>query len=341
MRILVLGGTAWLGGAIVRDAVRRGHEVTALARGSSATPPDGARFVVADRDIPGAYDEVVAEDWDAVIDVARQPGQVRRALAALASRTRHWVFVSTCSVYVPTPVIGDDESAELQPPLDGDVMASMEEYGAAKVACENTVRAVVGEERAFIARVSLIGGPGDASGRSAYWPWRFAHPSNPERAVLVPDAPEVPVQLIDVRDLAAFLVDAGERRLPGTANVAGETLTLAEHLATAQRAAGWSGQLVAADEDWLAERDVDYWAGPRSLPLWLRGDDLALNAHDTTRAESLGLRRRPLEQTLRDILAWADRRREAPELRAGLSDADERALLAELDERYAASASGP
>ncbi|MFW8746084.1 hypothetical protein, partial [Mesorhizobium japonicum] len=96
----------------------------------------------------------------------------------------------------------------------------------------------------------------DASQRSIYWPWRFAHPSNPQGAVLVPDAPGVPTQVVDVRDLAAFLVDAGERRFAGVANVGGETLTFAEHLAAAQRAAGWSGRLVAADEDWLAERGV-------------------------------------------------------------------------------------
>lgn len=332
MRILVLGGTAWLGGEIVREAVRRGHEVTALARGTAGSVPDGAAFVPADRDEVGAYDEVAGRDWDAVIDVARQPGHVRGALVALAERARHWVFVSTCSVYEPGPDLGTDESAPLLRAYRGDLFTDPEQYGAAKVAGEEAVRAAFGDEGAFIARVSLIGGPGDASQRSTYWPWRFAHPSTPEGAVLVPDAPDVLTQVVDVRDLAAFLVDAGERRFAGVANVGGETLTLAEHLSVAQRAAGWSGQLVAADEDWLAERGVDCWAGPRSLPLWLRGDDIALSSHSTARAESLGLRRRPLEQTLRDALAWEDARAAPSGRRAGLVDADELALLADLNE---------
>jgi 2'-hydroxyisoflavone reductase len=335
MRILVLGGTAWLGGEIVREAVRRGHEVTALARGGAGAVPDGAAFVRADRDELGAYDEVAQQEWDAVLDVARQPGHVRGAVAALAERVRHWVFVSTCSVYEPLPDLHADESAPLLRAYEGDLMTDPEQYGAAKVACEEAVRAAFGDDRAFIARVSLIGGPGDASQRSSYWPGRFARPSNPEGRVLVPDAPDVLTQLTDVRDFAAFLVDAAERRHRGVANVGGETLTFAEHLAAAQRAGGWSGALVAADEDWLAEHGVEYWAGPRSLPLWLRGDDIALGSHDTTRAEMLGLRRRPLEETLGDAAAWETARTPPAERRAGLSDADERELLAALDESAA------
>lgn len=331
MRILVLGGTAWLGGEIVREAVRRGHDVTALARGSAGEAPDGAAFVHGDRDELGGYDAVADRDWDAVIDVARQPGHVRGAVAALAERARHWVFVSTCSVYEPLPDLGADESAPLLRAYRGDLFTDPDQYGPAKVACEEAVRAAFGDDRAFIARVSLIGGPGDATGRSTYWPWRFAHPSDGEGSVLVPDAPDVLTQVIDARDLAAFLVDAGERRLEGVANVGGETLTLAEHLDAAQRVAGWSGRLVAADEDWLAEHGVEYWMGPRSLPLWLRGDDLALNSRSTVRAESLGLRRRPLEQTLRDALAWEESRTTTAGRRAGLTDADERELLAELE----------
>jgi nucleoside-diphosphate-sugar epimerase len=327
MRILVLGGTAWLGGEIVREAVRRGHEVTAFARGEAGSVPDGAAFVRGDRDELGAYDEVARADWDAAIDVARQPGHVRGAIASLAERVRHWVFVSTCSVYEPLPDLYTDESAPLLRAYEGELMTDPEQYGPAKVACEEAVRAAFGDDRAFIARVSLIGGPGDWSQRSSYWPARFAHPSNPEGRVLVPDAPDVLTQITDVRDFAAFLVDAAERRHAGTANVTGETLTFAEHLAVAQRIAGWSGQLVAADEDWLADHGVDYWAGPRSLPLWLRGEDIALNSHDSTRAERLGLRRRPLEETLRDAAAWEAERTPPAERRSGLTDDDERALL--------------
>lgn len=99
MRLLVLGGTAWLGGEVVRAALERGFEVTCLARGTSGTQPRGVSWVSADRTRPDAYDAVRTQDWDVVLDVARQPGQVRTAVAALAARTQHWVFVSSGNVY--------------------------------------------------------------------------------------------------------------------------------------------------------------------------------------------------------------------------------------------------
>jgi 2'-hydroxyisoflavone reductase len=327
MRILVLGGTAWLGSLVVADAVSRGHDVTALARGESGAVPAGARFLRADRTAPGAFDEATG-DWDAVIDVARQPGQVRAAVDALAERTTHWVLVSTSSVYSDPAEIGRDESAATFAPLDADVMGDMSEYGPAKVACERLVLDALGEERSHLARVSLIGGPGDRSGRGAYWPWRFAHPSTVDGRVLVPEAAH-PVQLIDVRDLAAWLVDAAETRAPGTANVGGETFTLAEHLAIARQVAGGRSVPVPVDDAWLEAHEVQPWSGPRSLPLWLPAEATGLNSNSTARAEALGLRRRPLSETLADTLAWREAHPDL-QLGAGLTDADELALLAEF-----------
>lgn len=333
MRILVLGGTAWLGSTIVAEAVRRGHEVAALARGESGDVPEGARFIRADRDRDDAYAAVADESWDAVIDLARQPGHARRALAALSDRAGHWVFVSSASVYADETTIGDDESGPVKPPLEGDVMESMETYGEAKSACEQAVLSAVGSERALIARVSLIGGPGDASGRSGYWPRRFALAAAAGTAgrVLIPDTPDVPVQLIDARDLAAFLVTAAERARAGVATVGGPTHTFAEHLEAVRRVTGFSGALEVVGEDWLAEHGVEPWFGPRSLPLWLPAESIALNAHDLSRAASLGLRTRPLDELLADVLAWELARGDDVERRAGLTDADERELLALLD----------
>jgi nucleoside-diphosphate-sugar epimerase len=333
MRLLVLGGTAWLGSLIVADAVARGHEVTALARGESGDLPAGATFVRADRTAPGAFDALIgptpAAQWDAVIDVTRQPGQLRAAVDALADRVAHWVFVSSGSAYRDATIVGGDESMALHEPLDHDVMASMEEYGPAKAACEGILLDAVGPERAHIARVSLIGGPGDWSGRGVYWPWRFAHPSNPAGRVLVPDLPGGLVQLIDARDLAAWTVDAAERRLAAVANVGGATLPLAEHLAIAAAVGGGDATPVPAGEDWLLAHGVDPWMGPRSLPLWLPADSAGLNASDLSLVESFGIVRRPLAETLADTLAWRERHPEL-ELRAGLTDADERELLAQL-----------
>lgn len=328
MRVLILGGTAWLGSHLVTTAAAAGHEVTALARGEAGAVPDGARFVRADRDEPAAYAAVAAETWDAVIDVSRQPGQVRRAVEALSARTGHWVFVSSASVYADGTTVGQDEDAELLPPLDGEVMESMETYGSAKVSCERHVLDGMGAGHALIARASLIGGPGDWSGRSGYWPRRMAMPSNPEGRVLVPDAPDVPVQLLDVRDLAAWLVRAAERGTAGIATAGGPTHTLAEHLEAVRGVSGFTGSWEVAGEDWLAVHDVEPWMGPRSLPLWLPAESIGLNSHDTRRAVELGLRTRPLAETLADTLAWE--LAEPGERRAGLSDADERELLAEL-----------
>jgi nucleoside-diphosphate-sugar epimerase len=310
---------------IVAEAVARGHDVTALARGESGVLPEGAAFVRADRTAPGAFDAVTG-DWDAVIDVTRQPGQLRAAVNALAPRAAHWVFVSSCSAYRDATIVGGDESMPLHEPLDHDVMADMSEYGAAKAACEKLLLDAVGPERAHIARVSLIGGPGDWSGRGVYWPWRFAHPSNPEGRVLVP-AVDGLVQLIDARDLAAWTVDAAERRVAGIANVGGETLPLAEHLRIAREVAGVPTDLVAAGEEWLTAHDVQPWMGPRSLPLWLPADSAGLNSSDTSLAASLGLRRRALAETLADTLDWRERHPEIA-LKAGLTDAEERELLA-------------
>jgi nucleoside-diphosphate-sugar epimerase len=329
MRTLVLGGTAWLGSHVVAAAITAGHDVTALARGEAGPPPDGARFVAGDRDHDDAFGEVRGESWDAVIDVSRQPGQVRRAVDALGARTGHWVFVSSASVYADSTTIGDDESAELLPPLDGDVMETMETYGSAKVACERYVLDGVGADRALVARPSLIGGPGDWSGRTGYWPRRFARPSNPEGRVLVPDAPDVPVQVLDVRDLATWLVAAAERGTAGIANAGGPTHTLGEHLEAVRGVTGFAGAWEVAGEEWLTEHDVQPWMGPRSLPLWLPADSIALNAHDLSRAASLGLRTRPLAETLADTLAWE--LAEPGERRAGLTDDDERELLAARD----------
>jgi nucleoside-diphosphate-sugar epimerase len=331
MRILVLGGTAWLGGEVARTAIDAGHEVTCLARGSAGRAPDGVRLVVADRDHPDAYDEVAAERWDGVIDVSRQPGHVRSALAALAGATRRWVFVSTGNVYASHATVGADESAELLPPLEGDTMATMDDYGAAKVACEQAVLAAVGD-RAVIARSGLIGGPGDESGRTGYWPWRFAHPSNADGAVLVPDAGSLPTSVIDVRDLARFLVDAvADTRISGAYDAVANRCTLAEHLAVAREVAGHTGALAVAPEEWLRAHEVAEWMGPRSLPLWLTDPEWrGFAGRSGARILETGWQPRPLAETLADVLAWEEARPSPGPHGTGLDDDAERELLAAL-----------
>ena len=331
MRMLLLGGTAWLGGAVVAAALGRGDEVTCLARGVSGRVPDGAEVVVADRTRPGAYDDVARRDWDVVLDVSRQPGQVRSAVEALAPRTASWVFVSSGNAYADHRAPGQDEDAPVLPPLEGDVMETMETYGEAKVACEQAVLRGLGPERVLVARVGLIGGPGDVFDRSGYWPLRFARPAADDGAVLVPVAEGLATSLVDVRDLAAWLVDAGRRGEHGTLNATGPAVPLADHLATARQVAGHTGPVVRADEQWLLDRGVQPWMGERSLPLWLTDPDwLGFNARDSSRAHAAGLALRPLAETLADTLAWELEREPPAVRRAGLTDEDERRLLAEL-----------
>lgn len=154
------------------------------------------------RDQPKAYDRVAAEPWDVVVDVSGQPGQVRAATAALIARTGFFVFISTGNVYADHSIPGQDETAPLLLPLAVDVMKSRESYGEAKVACERHVLDAFSPDRTLIVRAGLIGGPGDTSDRTGYWPLRFARPAAPDGSVLVPDAPGECIQVVDVRDLA-------------------------------------------------------------------------------------------------------------------------------------------
>jgi len=322
MRMLVLGGTAWLGGEVVRRAVGEGWAVSCLARGESGTPPAGADLVAADRTEPGAYDEVGRTDWDAVVDVSRQPGQVRSAIAALGDRTGHWSFVSTGNVYADLsgPL---DEDSPLREPVAGDV-AEPEEYGEGKVACERAVNALADH---VIWRAGLIGGPGDPSDRFGYWVSRFALAG--DRPVLVPDIPEQPVQVVDVRDLAAWIVSAAAAGTTGLFNAAGDPVPFGSVLGTAAAVAGSTGERVAVDPQWLLEHDVQHWMGPRSLPLWLPGDALGLAQESVERARAAGFGPRPLEETVAATLEDERARGLARDRRAGLARSDELALLAD------------
>lgn len=327
MKILVLGGTSWLGGEVARAGLDRGHAVTCLARGESGQVPVGATLVSADRHENTAYDRVCDQDWDGVVDVSWQPGFVRRAVSALAARTGTWVYVSSCSVYAAHDAIGADESAAVRPAFAGDD-ATMEAYGAAKVACERIVLDAVGRDKTVIARSGLIGGPGDHTDRTGYWPWRFANPAADDGSVLIPAEQDVSTQVIDVRDLAAWIVRCIEDAASGIFNVSGPATPLAHHLSAARAVARHSGPLVAVTNEWLVTHDVREWSGPRSLPLWLcTAGWEGFAARCTDAAVEAGLVCRPLEQTLSDVLAWEGSRDHGGPRRAGLEPAQERQLI--------------
>lgn len=326
--ILVLGGTAWVSGAVARLALAQGHRVTCLARGSSGDVPDGASLVRADRGEPGAYDGLTDRSWDLVVDVSRQPLHVATAVAALAGRTRHWVFVSTASVYADDSVPGQDESAAVHEPWSGAGLAPPEEYGPAKVACERALlEAFPG---ALVARAGLIVGYGDRSDRFGYWPARFARAGADDEQVLVPP-PSDPCQVVDVADLVAWLLRCGLSGTGGVMNAVGPVRTLGDVVAAARRVTGSRARPVAASGPWLEDQGVEPWMGPESLPLWLPLPQYAGHpTRDRSRAVAAGLGSRPLEETVADALRWEQELGLDRPRAAGLSPAREHELLALL-----------
>lgn len=332
MRVLVLGGSVFLSRQAAVEARDRGHEVTCVTRGLSGAVPDGVRHVDWDRaDEPP--DPLATASFDAVLDVGRIPSHVRRALAVWPRA--HWVFVSTISVYA--------DPATPEPGTDGPLVDGIEEdrdssgveaYAGMKVACERLVAEAA--ERATIVRPGLIVGPGDPTGRFGYWPDRLAEGGQ----VLGPGAPADRVQLIDVRDLAAWLVLLGESGPTGVFDATGPVTAVGDVLASSAAGVGnGAPDIVWPGQDFLLQQGVEPWAGPGALPLWLpRPDYEGMMTHDPGPALRAGLRLRPVSETARDTLAWL--RHEPRATRTGISRAREAELLAAWHEVLEASRPG-
>ena len=327
LRILILGGTGWLGGRLCQESLDRGHEVWCLARGESGPAPEGARLIRADRRSPDGYREVRDQDWDGVIDVSWQPGLVRSALSALRGRARHWIYVSSSSVYASHAERGADESAELLSPTELDEVGPGL-YGQAKVACELACQAEAGSNL-LIARSGLIGGPGDGSDRAGYWVARAAR--DPLGPMLVPDSPHGVTQVIDFRDLAAWLIDCVERRTVGIYDAVGEMVALDDWIELSRRIGGHTGPVVRAAEPWLLAEGVDEFMGPGSLPLWLADPEWSgFCARSGAAAVDAGLVRRPVSDTLSDTLRWEREQGLDRTRNAGISAEREAELLTKL-----------
>ncbi len=322
MRLLILGGTKFLGRHVADEALRHGHELTLFNRG--LTDPDAfpeAERVTGDRD--GGLQALEGRDFDVVIDTSGYlPRVVRASAEALHGHTRLYLFVSTISVYA-----GFGEPVDEGAPLGTLADPSVEEvtgdtYGPLKALCEQAVQDVYGE-RAGIVRPGLIVGPYDPTDRFTYWVRRVADGGE----VLAPGRPERVVQVIDARDLATFLLDLAEGLSGGVYNATGEPVPMGAVLDSCKRTSGADAELTWVDEPFLHEHEVAPWS---DLPAWLPGEDPEYThfmSVSVQRAVDAGLRFRPLDETVHDTLAW--RRAHGPtEATAGLSPERERELLA-------------
>ncbi|HEX8172894.1 MAG TPA: NAD-dependent epimerase/dehydratase family protein [Thermoanaerobaculia bacterium] len=335
MKLLILGGTRFLGYHLAEEARARRHELTLFHRGRHAlAEPRGVETILGDRETDLGL--LQGRRWDAVIDTS---GYLPRTIAASLDVERY-LFVSTVSVYADRGVAGLDESAalarlsaaELQQaesihpsgPISATTYGTM--YGGLKVLCEQRVLEAF-PQRALIVRPGVIVGPYDYTDRMTYWVARIARGGE----VLAPAPPQRQLQLLDARDLARWLIELLERGATGTYNATGPATTMGELLTTALRVARSGATLTWVDEAFLLDAGVVPWV---DLPLWLAEDakphTRGLMAIDSRKAFAAGLRCRPLEETIEDTLRWNQRDRP---LRTGLTAERERELLARWHQR--------
>lgn len=322
MRLLILGGTVFLGRHLVEAAQRQGHEVTLFNRGRHNPDlfPDVEKLR-GDRD--GGLGVLTGGRWDAVIDTCGYVPRVVQASAnLLATAVKHYTFISTISVYESASQRYIDEDSpvgRLADPSIEDVTG--ESYGPLKALCEQAAEAAM-PGRALIVRPGLIVGPHDPTDRFTYWPHRIAQGGQ----VLAPGNPEAPVQIIDVRDLAEWLVRMIAAGETGTFNATGpeQPYTMARFLDKCHDAVESDAQLVWVGQDFLLEQGVEPWS---EVPLWLGGEEEGLLAVSVEKATGRGLTFRPLAETVRATLAWSRTRPGDHEWRAGLDRDKEKSLL--------------
>lgn len=324
MRLLILGGTLFLGRHTVDVARDRGHDVTLFHRGRTNPElfPD-VEHILGDR--TEDVSALAGREWDAVIDTCGYlPRDVRAAAKLLAPAVAHYTFVSTISVYDDASFgPGADESAPVGT-LDDPEHATLtnETYGPLKAVCEQEAEAALPGRVANV-RPGLIVGPHDPSDRFTYWPARIDRGGE----VLAPAPAEQPVQVVDARDLAAFLLDCAEQRIAGVFNATGpsQRLSLGEVLDACRAASGSAASVTYVDTAFLDEHGVGPWM---EMPLAIWGDDAnGLNEVDVRKAIAAGLAFRPIAEIVADTLAWHRTRPDAP-LRAGITPEREAEVLA-------------
>ena len=324
MKLLIIGGTRFVGRHLVEAALMRGHTLTLFNRGQSN--PDlfpQVEQLHGDR----STDLALLKDrsWDAAIDTCGYvPRIVRLSAQALAGHTDHYVFISTVSVYAENNPRGMDEDSPLATLRDESVEeVTGETYGGLKVLCEKVAEQTY-PDRALIIRPGLIVGPHDPTDRFTYWPWRVAQGDE----VLAPGNPDQPVQIIDVRDLAQWIVSMVEEKRTGIFTAVGPdyVLTTRRMLEACVAVCNPQARLTWVDESFLLERHVEPWS---ELPVWVSEKEAALETCRNAHAIAAGLQFRSIEETIRDTLAWARTRPADHMWRAGMKPEREAELLRE------------
>ena len=335
MRLLILGGTGFIGPHQIRYALARGHRITIFNRGRQKEAwPGPVEELIGDRD--GDLKALEGRDWDVCIDNPTSlPIWVRDAGRVLKGHVSHYVFISTISVYAANDRPADEaaplavyQGADPMAETTGSLSADRRLYGPLKAASETAAQTIYGAAATTILRAGLIVGPGDGTDRFTYWPARLARGGE----ILAPGDGSDPVQFIDVRDLAEWTIRVAERRITGVFNAAGpdQPITMAQMLAGIAQGIQVQPKLVWAPTAFLQENNVSPWG---DMPVWLpgQGETFGFHRRDIRRAIAAGLTYRPLSLTAGDTLAWL---RTSPErqarLRAGLVPEREADLLTQL-----------
>jgi 2'-hydroxyisoflavone reductase len=335
MRLLILGGTGFIGPHEVRYALERGHHVTIFNRGKEHVQwPGAVEELLGDRNT-GDLKSLEGREWDVCIDNPTSlPFWVRDAGKALKGRVKHYIFISTISVYADNTTANADESAPLAPYTGSDAMAetqetlhkTMELYGPLKALSEQEAQKQF-PGHATIIRPGLIVGPGDETDRFTYWPVRLSKGGE----VLAPGDGSDPTQIIDARDLAQWIIRMAEARKTGIFNATGPAtpLLMRDMLGGVKTAIHSDATLEWVPTDFLEAEKVEAWS---DMPAWVpgRGDTAGFGQRNIKRALAAGLVFRPLSQTAVDTLAWfkeqpAERQEK---LKAGIKPEREKEVLA-------------
>jgi 2'-hydroxyisoflavone reductase len=332
LRVLILGGTGFIGPHFVDALTAGGHKITLFNRGKrdpEAKP--GVEQLLGDRN--GQIEALGGRDWDVVIDNSGYtPKQVKATADLLEDRVQQYIFISSIAVYADFKIPNVDEDYKLAELKGTDLdTVNGESYGPLKVLAEKVVEETYGK-RATIIRPTYIAGPGDVTDRFTYWPFRVSKGGE----MLAPGAPADPFQFIDVRDLADFIRVCTEKHVAGRYNLCNpqHTITMGGLLDLSKKVTGADTKLTWASAEFLTANEIiGEKAKGNFMPIWQPpvGDEAGLLLVSPARAVKKGLKFRSVETTIRDTLAWQKGRPEDKQkLRAGLSPEQEAELLAKL-----------